>query len=243
MIKELIDNFYKQKQESREKVAFYISDAGKCPRAIWFSLKKYPKKEFDARMMRVFEHGNHTHMRIMSVLFSLGLVNSVEVEIPENEIIHGRADAIINLRGEPYVIEIKSVNTTKFRKGEPDGEHIKQLQLYLFFFKIKKGILIYENKDTQDIQEFVIDYNENLVKGLFSNFNELKEKIDKNIVPEIPEDIEDWRCGYCPYVESCEKIEELKEKEQEEKIIEEQQDISKQDNEKDEELEEIEIEA
>lgn len=217
MIKELIDEFYKAKQENKEKVAFYISDAGKCPRAIWFSMKKYPKKEVDARMMRVFEHGNHTHMRIISVLFSLGLVTAVEVEIPENEMIHGRADAIVSIKGEPYVVEIKSVNTAKFRKDEPDIDHIKQIQLYLYFFKIKKGILVYENKDTQELKEFPVSYNENLVKELFSFFNSLKEKIDKNLVPEIPKDIEDWRCEYCPYIEACEKIQEVKIKDKEEK--------------------------
>ncbi len=208
MIKELINEFYSAKGKNREKTAFYVSDAGRCPRAIWFSLKKYPKKPTDPRFMRVFEHGNHTHMRIMSVLFSLGLVNAVEVTIPENEIIHGRADAVISIHGEPHVVEVKSVNSIKFKKGEPDADHIKQLQLYLHFFKIKKGILLYENKDTQELKEYVIDYNENFVKNLLVFFNGLKEKVDKGIIPEIPKDIEDWRCEYCPYIESCEKAQE-----------------------------------
>ncbi|MEM4641152.1 MAG: CRISPR-associated protein Cas4 [Candidatus Pacearchaeota archaeon] len=210
MIKELIDEFYKTKKTEKEKTTFFVSDAGKCPRAIWFSLKNYPKKEIDARVMRIFEHGDHTHMRILGVLFSLGLVNAVEIEIPNNELIHGRADAIINIKGEPYVVEIKSVNAARFKKESPDEDHVKQLQLYLYFFKIKKGILIYENKDTQELKEFLINYDENIVKKIFSEFNKLKEFVDKNIVPEIPKDLEDWRCDYCPYIEECEKIEEQK---------------------------------
>jgi CRISPR-associated protein Cas4 len=219
MIKELIDELYKAKQDSRDKLAFYITDAGKCPRAVWFSLKKYPKKEIDARVMRIFEHGNHTHMRIMSVLYSLGLVTASEITIPENQMIHGRADAIINVKGQLYVLEIKSINSTKFRKDEPDIDHVKQLQLYMFFFNIKKGIILYENKDTQDLKEFILDYDEGLVKKLFADFNQLKEKVEKNVVPEIPEDIEDWRCEYCPYIESCEKIQEQGNNKQEQKEI------------------------
>jgi CRISPR-associated protein Cas4 len=207
MIKELIDKFYDAKQEKREKIAFYVSDAGKCPRAIWFSVKGYPKKEFDARMQRVFEHGNHTHMRIMGVLFSLGLVNAVEIDIPRNEMIHGRADAIISINNEPYVVEVKSVNSTKFKKEYPDQDHVNQLQLYLYFFNIKKGILLYENKDTQELKEFIIDYDEPLIKKLFAVFNELKKQVEGNITPGIPEGIEDWRCDYCPYLEECGKIE------------------------------------
>ena len=208
MIKEKINEFYKSRQYGKEKTAFWVSDAGKCPRAVWFSRKGYPKKPTEPRFMRVFEHGNHTHMRIMSVLFSLGLVNAVEISIPENEFIHGRADAIISMDGEPYVIEIKSVNTMKFRKEEPDADHVKQLQLYLHFFKIKKGILVYENKDTQALKEFAVEYDEAFVRDIISFFNELKEKVDKDIIPGIPADIENWRCEYCPYLESCKKVEE-----------------------------------
>ncbi len=208
MITELIDEFYKNKQSNRGKVAFYATDSGKCPRAIYFAMKNYPKKESDARTMRIFEHGDHTHMRIMAVLFSLGLVTAVEVGIPENELIHGRADAIISFKGEPYVVEIKSVNSIKFKKGEPDKDHVKQLQIYLYFFKIKKGILIYENKDNQDLKEFLIESNEEVVKNSISFFNILKENVEKSIIPGIPKDIEDWRCDYCPYLQECEKVQE-----------------------------------
>ena len=203
MIVEKIDAFYNNKQDSKERTAFYISDAGKCPRAIWFAMKKYPKKATDARTHRIFEHGDHTHMRLMSVLFSLGLVTSVEVGIPDQAVIHGRADAIISVAGEPYVVELKSVNSNRFKKGEPDPDHIKQLQLYLHFFKIKKGILLYENKDNQDLKEFLVEYDAGLAEKLLSVFSSLKELIDKNILPMVPEDIEEWRCGYCPYAEAC----------------------------------------
>lgn len=208
MIKELIDEFYSARQKDREKIAFWVSDAGKCLRAIWFSMKNYPKKPTEPRFMRVFEHGNHTHMRIMNVLFSLGLVQACEIEIPENEIIHGRADAIVVLENKPYVVEIKSINTAKFKKDEPDEDHVKQIQLYMYFFKIPRGILIYENKDTQELKEFPVEFNESIVNEILFSFNNLKEKIEKNIPPEIPKDLEDWRCEYCPYLENCEKIEE-----------------------------------
>ena len=210
MIKEKIDEFYRARQGSKEKTAFYISDAGKCPRAVWFSRKGYPRKPTEPRTMRIFEHGNHVHMRLMSALFSLGLVTAVEVAIPENEFIHGRADAIISIDGEPYVVELKSVNSFKFKQGEVNPDHVKQLQLYMHFFKIKKGILLCENKDNQDLKEFIIDYDEVFVAKLLEFFADLKEKVDGNEIPAIPSDIERWRCEYCDYIESCEKAEEKK---------------------------------
>lgn len=210
MIKEKIDEFYGARQKNKEKTAFWISDAGKCPRQIWFSCKGYPKKPAEARVQRIFEHGNHTHMRIMSVLFSLGLVTACEVEIPSNEFIHGRADAIISLDGEIYVIEIKSISSFKFKKDEVDSDHVKQLQLYLHFFKIRKGIFIYENKDTQELRELIVEYDEKLANQLLNSFSQLKEKVEKNEIPAIPSDLEKWRCEYCDYLGACEKTESSK---------------------------------
>jgi len=212
MIKEHIENFYRNKFENKGKQIFYVTDAGKCPRQIYFSLKGYPRKEPDPRLLRIFEHGDHTHMRIMSVLFSLGLVKACEVEIPKNDLLHGRADAIISIDGIPYVVEIKSVNAFKFKNEIPEPDHIKQLQLYLHFFKIKEGILLYENKDTQELKEFIIKYDEETVKELLKFFSELKKNVEESRVPDIPPNIEDRRCQFCPYLEVCEKIEEEKRK-------------------------------
>lgn len=207
MIKEKIDDFYLRRQKEKDKNHFYITDAGRCPRAVFFQFKKYPKKEIEARVLRLLEHGEYTHMRLMSVLFSIGLVKSAEIEIPKQEIIHGRADAIISLNNELYVLEIKSMNKMAFfRLEKPNPDNLKQIQLYMHYFNVHKGILLYENKDTQEIKEFEVEYDEKLVKELLKNFAELKEKIESNEMPGIPEDIEKWRCSYCPYAEECGKI-------------------------------------
>jgi CRISPR-associated protein Cas4 len=204
MIKEKIDEFYLSKQRDRDREHFYITDAGKCPRAVYFQFKKIPKKAMDARILRVFEHGDYTHLRIISTLFSLGLVKATEIDIPNKEIVHGRADAIVNIDGEPYVVEIKSINSIAFGKLEsPDPDHYKQIQLYLHYFNIKKGIVIYENKNTQEIKEFAVDYDEKTVQEVLEKFHVLKAQIQSNIVPSKGD--MGWKCNYCPYAEECTK--------------------------------------
>ena len=39
MLKELIDQFYLDNQKNKEQTRFYITDAGKCPRAVFFKFK------------------------------------------------------------------------------------------------------------------------------------------------------------------------------------------------------------
>lgn len=215
MIIEKINDFYLTKKEERERTHFYITDSGKCPRAVFFQFKKFPKKEDDPLFLRKMHQGDHVHMRTMGVLLSLGVVKAVEVEIPQQEIINGRADAILSINSEPYVLEIKSVNNYKFNNlSEPEEDHYKQIQLYMHYFKINKGIVLYENKDNQELKEFKIDYDPGLVEFVLYRMKELKKDIENNNLPKIPEQImsgpESWRCSYCSYIESC-----LKESEKE----------------------------
>lgn len=210
MLRELIDKFYLDRErdkEERERVRFYISESGKCPRAIFFRFKRAPKRELEAERLRVFEFGNHIQQIVLRPLFSKGIVRTTEVPISPQEIISGRADIIINdEKGQPYVVEVKSIsgkmNFEKMEKPMPD--HYAQLQLYLHYFKIQKGIILYVNKDTQELKEFIYNYDPNLIKNLLVRFEKLKLKIESNIVPSRLSDYPiNWQCKGCEYREIC----------------------------------------
>jgi hypothetical protein len=118
MLKEIIDQFYLDKVKDREQHRFYITDAGKCPRAIFFKFKNVPREQLTPEILRMFDHGDYIQMQILSTLFSLGLVRASEVQIPPQELISGRADAILTLNNELYVVDFKSMNSLIFRNLE-----------------------------------------------------------------------------------------------------------------------------
>ena len=207
MLSNLIDQFYTDNFKDRGQDKFYITDSAKCSRALYFKFKKYPKKDPEPRVLRIFDNGDYTHMRIVSVLFGLGIIRAVEIKIPPQEIISGRADAIIDIDSKPYVLEIKSIASYKFQRLEaPDQDHIKQIQLYMHYFKIPDGILLYENKDKQELKEFVIKYDPFIVQDILKNFKKLKKQIDSDLLPDVPVNIESWRCDYCEYRDECMKL-------------------------------------
>ncbi|MDP2930490.1 MAG: PD-(D/E)XK nuclease family protein [bacterium] len=207
MLQELIDQYYldREKTKAREQTRFYITDAGKCPRVIFFKFKKAPKEEMEARVLRMFEHGDYIHRLILTTLFSLGLVRSSEINIPPQDLISGRADAILSLGNELYVLDIKSMNSFLFKGlSKPKEENLAQIQLYLHFFKIEKGILLYVNKDTQELKEFTVIYNPDFSKQLLKDLSVLKEKIEIDTIParllDYPENKE---CQFCQFKEIC----------------------------------------
>ena len=207
MLKELINQFYLDRQKDRERTRFYITDAGKCPRSIFFKFKNAPKEDMEARVLRLFEHGDHIHQLIMKPLLSLRKIHVVasEVNIPPKELISGRADAIISDGKDLYIVDIKSMNSMVFKNlEEPKEENVDQLQLYLHFFKVPKGILLYVNKDTQELKEFLLSYNKTKATKLLKTLTDLKKKIDSNIVPQRLTDYPlNWQCRYCPFKEVC----------------------------------------
>jgi len=162
MLKEFIDKFYLDRQRDREQHHFYITDAGRCPRSTFFKFKNVPRKEMEARILRMFDHGDYIHQLIMKPLLSIREIRVVasEVNIPPQELITGRSDAIISDGKELYVLDIKSMNSMIFKSLEqPKEENIDQIQLYLHYFKVPKGILLYVNKDTQELKEFSVSYD------------------------------------------------------------------------------------
>lgn len=207
MLKDLIDKFYLDRQRDKEQHHFYITDAGKCARALFFKFKNVPKKDIEPNILRLFDHGDHIHQLIMKPLLSIREIHVVaaEVNIPPQELISGRADAIISDGKDLYVLDIKSMNSMVFNKLiEPKEENIDQIQLYLHYFKIRKGILLYVNKDNQQLKDFIVNYDKKRALSLLSTLKEVKKKIDKNIVPDrffgFPQD---WQCRYCQFKEIC----------------------------------------
>lgn len=205
MLKELIDQFYLDNQKNKNQTRFYVTDAGKCPRAVFFKFKNAPREPMDARILRIFEHGENIHRSIFNILYRLRLGVVTEIPIPSQEIISGRADAILCINNENYVLDIKSINSMIFKNmKQAKEENVFQIQLYMHFFNIKKGILLYVDKDQQELREFFIDYDEQLVESLLDKFNSLKQQVENNIIPARLADYpRNWQCNYCQFKDIC----------------------------------------
>jgi len=209
MLEEIIDQFYREQEHSRKQTRFYVTDAGKCHRFIFFKFKQAPHPELEPRILRLFDHGNYIHRLIVRALKERGVLEGEEVNIPFQELIAGRADALLKIEGERYILDIKSINRGGFQAlKEPKLDHQNQLQLYLHFFQIAKGILLYVDKDTQALKEFPLNYDQGLCQSLLEDLSVLRQEIDKNLIPAR---LSHWpsnsQCRYCPYKDICSMIE------------------------------------
>lgn len=209
MLRGIIDQFYLDRNKDRTQTSFYVSQAGKCPRQIFFKFKNAPKKELEANILRLFDHGDHIHQLIMKPLLSTRDIHVVasEVNIPPQQLVRGRADAIVSDGKKLYVVDIKSMNSMMFQKmTEPKKDNVDQLQFYLHYFKIPRGILLYVDKDKLQLKEFLVEYDEKRTKELLAGLKKLQKQIEAEKVPaRIPQYPAKWPCGYCEYREICDR--------------------------------------
>jgi len=72
------------------------------------------------------------------------------------------------------------------------------------------------------MREFHVEYNANLAKQLIKGFEDLREKLDDDVLPDIPEEylkkrgkttrnaILPYECRYCDFAETCDLFENKK---------------------------------
>jgi len=208
LLVEKLEQHFQRQETARPRDYFYVSEVSKCPRQIYYSMKGLPRPPMDGVTARKLAVGDDAHRRVAQALFSMGVVVAAEVPMPSDALFHGRADVIVSLNGKNYVVEVKTAHPYSYEQMAvgPRGDHSLQLQLYLYHFGIPQGIILAENKATQELKEFLVELDRPQVERILEEFRILRELIvEQGKLPPLP-DKSDWefnQCRYCPYVEPC----------------------------------------
>jgi len=59
--------------------------------------------------------------------------------------------------------------------------------------------VVYENKDTQDIKEYVIKWDDELVEEIAEKYTFLNKSVDTQTIPDRPDEANTKSCQYCRY--------------------------------------------
>lgn len=154
------------------------------------------------------------------------LYREVPVEDTKHRII-GHADGMVEINGEDYLIEIKSVGLGTLRWDAPylysaytDGKmnidglwtnlkrplpaHNRQVQLYMHCTGVHKAIVLYEWKPDQSIKEFVVKYSPETVDLMLAGAKRVLDALEDDILPERPPHFKKSKeCKFCPYKDVC----------------------------------------
>ncbi len=215
------------------KGKIYPSSIGRCSRSIVYGILGYPSKPFEPKTLLIFENGTYFHDRIENICGNLkDIMITPEFSFSDKELnVSGRSDMIIRniyphkpsnkiitlydkeklLYEGPdnsaMIVELKSIKEKGFlwivKTNKPDEKHVKQLHLYMYLTGIRAGLLLYENKNTQDIKEFLIKYDEKITKKVLDQIHLINECIASKQLPPHEYDALSMECQWCDFFDTC----------------------------------------
>ena len=176
-----IDYHLEKKVESfKERDYFYMSEVGKPLIEVYKGFKNQKPKSFNAKTKRILENGNYVHSRIQKLFAEMRILIAAEIEC-NTPLIHGRCDAIITDGQKNYIVDIKSCSQWTYNKlFDSKPEDALQVMMYMYFFNLEDGILLYECKDNQDIKCFKVKLDRVRIEKILEQLKKIKECVDKN---------------------------------------------------------------
>ncbi len=162
LLKTLDDHLTGTQRPNRTGV-FYPSVLGsKCDAHLFLAYNGLlPVEVLPAVTRRIFDTGGSLEQRMEKYFERMGILLEREKSLKfDNPPISGRCDFILlHEEDGQIVIELKSANNRTFTnlRLTPKPEHTIQLQIYLNILGFDRGVVLYENKDNQQLKAFKVD--------------------------------------------------------------------------------------
>jgi hypothetical protein len=195
------------------RYSWSASGAGMCLRRQEFAFLGMPTVgKYNPQQRRIFLNGTWVHLRNQATLMSAGILDNIEVTIKKKS-----KRARCSMDGEGVVLggryesaefgyELKSANDNVFRnqitKGVPDKVR-KQVDFEFLISGLDIFVIFNENKNNQEIREWVILRDEDRVEEMADQIGSLNKAIDSGrLHGQLPECKKQLRTGEfykCPY--------------------------------------------
>jgi len=188
LIDDAVIKYHEENQrEFGEKI--HVTEACGCLRYAYFrrTVKLKPEPNYYIFM------GIAIHDSILKYIS-----DQTEVHV-ENDVLTGYADAIIEINGEKYVLELKTVVRLP---NKPYKTHVEQLNCYLNMLGVEKGIIVYIQRSDGRKAVFVVNRDPDLFTVTLDKARYLRKCLDEGKPPAIKDET---FCFRCPYRKICEE--------------------------------------
>lgn len=213
-------------QETEERVglhasALIVSDNKWCLRQQVLSLlyKQLQGEQYSAGLKRVFAEGDAVHEKWQRLMIRAGYAKAEDLDRTRFDSKYRTSytpDGVIyvpEFYDGKMVLEIKSVNTYQFQKMGRHPSAFKQCMFYMAEEGLEKGVVLCEDKNTQDFKLEVYDFDPAVVAVPIQRQkdvkNAYKEVMRTKVMVPRPSDAKGpncKRCGECNMREACYNI-------------------------------------
>lgn len=185
----LIDDYFIERVTAKKRLRNHVLDMEEAPRpggrlspssiagcqrqaVLKFTGVKV-KKRVDPDFELLMEEGKWHHHKWQTRFADMELVLgrdrfrllSVEEKVAIPKLyIAGALDALIKIDGKKWVVDFKSINTFGFnyvyQNSAPKDEHVKQVISYCVARGVRRGMLLYDHKDSKEYKVFTIRFSD-----------------------------------------------------------------------------------
>lgn len=209
--------------------AMIVSDDKFCYRQQVLSLfyKQLQGEQTPIGLKRIFSEGDAIHEKWQRLFIRGGLCEPLDCDfsrfaeefdlsytpdiicaIPEDYKLESVYDD--SVKKIPYVVEIKSVNTFTFKKQKYHASGRKQCQLYMYLTGIHNGIVLCDDKNTQEFKVYKYEYSPTEIAPYISRLERVQEfkdrMLNKNKLVKRHEKCSGYNCkmaASCPMHDVC----------------------------------------
>ncbi len=196
-----------------------VSDAGKCERKVVLSLMNIPETnppDVDAQLRFAVGHAFEDAIaRILEAYQGATYLREERVEIPAiGTKITGRRDfSAVRVELLDSILELKSTNARAMgfllKRGTPNDEHVRQLNLYLHAACKAKGYLVYlvagSTKGEPILHAWTVNYDGLMAALDVTRLEVAAEFARQGKTPAIPHGYKPsaYPCSYCSMKDFC----------------------------------------
>ena len=208
--------------------------AGECPRYWYMMFDGAPAFDnSDAKGIANRNNGTLGHQRIQQAIELADILDkdmvmdtthrkynkqehpAMEFRVSsDNPPFDGYGDVMLNLNNERVIGEIKTIGNDGFeykkRSMKPKMGHLMQLLIYMRVWKVDKGVMIYENKNSHELLTLPVIMNDHYrgwVDQAFDWMREVYASWKKQELPQKPYRSNSKICKTCPIQKACAEAE------------------------------------
>lgn len=192
---------------------FHPSALGVCLRRMFLGAVNAPVDGLETgtdllRSYMILEIGTYYHVMVQNLLERAGLLVAREVPVmSESAEILGHGDGKLYIFKGKYLFEFKTINSRQFAMLHdiPKEEHKKQVHAYMRVLKMKACIILYCNKDTGQLKEYLVRYDRPYYKlEVRKRVKKFFRSVRDRIMPAREGHNERlFPCSYCEFRRVC----------------------------------------
>lgn len=222
LIKQRLEKLFLENRDNKDRYGLHASsilvpEGEFCYRAKVLSLffKQDQGKLLPVKTLKIFQQGEAMHEKWYTLFRASGIDVAIErtLWLPEYDLSF-TIDAIVNILGKEYILDVKSQSTFQFAKakGHPKGE--TQVNFYEWALskytgeKPLDGFVLVDNKDNSEIKILPVKYDPDKAAPYIERLENI-QKMKKTFIkehkapPRVCKDCDCKMAQKCPMRSAC----------------------------------------